>query len=56
MNKIYDTASFIHSCFIFKIGFLIPKMKVGYSRVITQDQKLELQLDELKSYEFEIVY
>ena len=31
-------------------------MKFGYARVSTQDQKLELQLDDLKSYGCETVY
>ena len=31
-------------------------MKIGYARVSSQDQKLELQLDDLKSYGCEIVY
>jgi DNA invertase Pin-like site-specific DNA recombinase len=31
-------------------------MKIGYARVSSQDQKLELQLDDLKSYGCETVY
>lgn len=31
-------------------------MKIGYARVSTQDQKLELKFDELKSYGYETIY
>ncbi len=31
-------------------------MKIGYARVSTQDQNIDLQLDALKKYECSVIY